>query len=370
MRSNYCLQDVSGAFRPNPCLHGRVPYGTRMRPRLLPPGKLDGAELPYRHGSESQSLRIQTEVNPSLNPGAGATTEAFREGRREGAHTKVSVKASRNSSESYFRQIRQFPLLSQEEEFGLAVRYKKESDVGAAQKLIESNLRFVVRVALEFRSYGIKITDLIQEGNIGLIMALKKFDPYRGYRFITYAVWWVRACIQNFIMKNWSLVKIGTTQAEKKLFYRIGEVRKALEADQEEEKKYEILAKDFDVNKEDIIEMEQRMSSRDFSLDSPLDGAQELTHYDLLQENSADQEELLGEDEEKRILQKEIRDAMRQLSEKEEYILRNRTMADFPLTLREIGDHLKLSRERVRQIESQAMRKLKQELTPRIHLQS
>ena len=268
----------------------------------------------------------------------------------------------KNSLESYIMQINQLPLLTQKEEFELAVRYRKYNDRDAVQKLITSNLRFVVKVAFEYKSYGIKILDLIQEGNIGLMMAVKKFDPYKGYRFISYAIWWIRAYIQNFIIKNWSLVKIGTTQAQKKLFYKIGKVRKALEANQEKEKKYEIIANDLDVAKEDIIEMEQRMSSRDLSLDAPFDDNQELSHFDLLKETSPNQEEVLGEDEEKKILEREVQDAMRRLNEKEEYVIKNRIMADSPLTLQEIGNHLKLSRERVRQIESEAIRKLKKEM--------
>ncbi|RPJ10430.1 MAG: RNA polymerase sigma factor RpoH [Deltaproteobacteria bacterium] len=276
----------------------------------------------------------------------------------------------RNSLESYIVQINRFPLLSQEEEFEIAVKYRKYNDLDAVQKLITSNLRFVVKVAFEYKSYGIKILDLIQEGNIGLMMAIKKFDPYRGYRFISYAIWWIRAYIQNFIIKNWSLVKIGTTQAQKKLFYKIGKVRKALEASQEKEKKYELLANDLDVAKEDIIEMEQRMSSRDLSLDAPFDDNQELTHFDLLKEGSPNQEEVLGEEEEKKILEKEVQSAMKHLNDKEEYVIKNRIMADSPLTLQEIGNHLKLSRERVRQIESEALKKLKREMGGRVQLEA
>jgi len=274
----------------------------------------------------------------------------------------------RNSLESYIMQINRLPLLSQEEEFDLAVKYIKNNDLDAVEKLITSNLRFVVKVSFEYKSYGIKILDLIQEGNIGLMMAVKKFDPYKGYRFISYAIWWIRAYIQNFIIKNWSLVKIGTTQAQKKLFYKIGKVRKALESNQEDEKKYEVLAKDMDVAKEDIIEMEQRMSSRDLSLDAPFDDNQELSHFDLLKETSPNQEEVLGEEEEKKILEGEVQDAMKRLTEKEEYVIKNRIMADSPLTLQEIGNHLKLSRERVRQIESEALKKLKGEMSNRVQL--
>jgi len=276
----------------------------------------------------------------------------------------------KNSLETYLVQINQFPLLTQEEEFKLAVKYRKYEDIEAAQKLITSNLRFVVKIAFEYKSYGVKIQDLIQEGNIGLMMAVKKFNPYKGYRFISYAIWWIRAYMQNFIIKTWSLVKIGTTQAQKKLFYKIGKVRKALEADGGNEKRYERLARDLDVAKEDIIEMEQRMSSRDLSLDTPFDEGQELTHLELLKEESPNQEEAIAQEEEKKIREREVQDAMKRLNEKEVYVIKSRIMAEEPLTLQQIGDHLKLSRERVRQIESEALKKLKREFGTRLELQA
>jgi RNA polymerase sigma-32 factor len=276
----------------------------------------------------------------------------------------------KNSLEAYLLQINQFPLLTQEEEFKLAVRYRKYNDIEAAHKLITANLRFVVKVAFEYKSYGVKLQDLVQEGNIGLMMAVKKFNPYKGYRFISYAIWWIRAYIQNFIIKTWSLVKIGTTQAQKKLFYKIGKVRKALEADGAGEKKYELLAKDLDVAKEDIIEMEQRMAARDLSLDTPFDEGQELTHLELLRENSPNQEEAIAQEEEKRMRQFEVQNAMKRLNEKEVYVIKNRIMADEPLTLQQIGDYLKLSRERVRQIESEALKKLKKEFSTGLELQA
>jgi RNA polymerase sigma-32 factor len=281
-----------------------------------------------------------------------------------------NLPAVKNSLESYLIQINQFPLLTREEEFQLAVTYRKYNDIKAAHKLITSNLRFVVKVVFEYKSYGVKLLDLIQEGNIGLMMAVKKFNPYKGYRFISYAIWWIRAYIQNFIIKTWSLVKIGTTQAQKKLFYKIGKVRKALESDGENEKKYELLAKDLEVAKADIIEMEQRMSSRDLSLDAPFDEDHELTHLDLLQEDSLDQEEALAQEQERKIREREVSNAMKRLNEKEVYVIKNRIMADSPLTLQEIGNHLKLSRERVRQIESEALKKLKKEISPSIHLEA
>jgi len=274
----------------------------------------------------------------------------------------------KNSLESYLARINRFPLLTPEEEFNLATRYRKDNDLEAAHKLITSNLRFVVKVAFEYKSYGTKLLDLIQEGNIGLMMAVKKFNPYKGYRFISYAIWWIRAYIQNFIIKTWSLVKIGTTQAQKKLFYKIGKVRKALEADRENEDRYELLANDLDVSKEDIMEMEQRMSSRDLSLDAPFDEDHELTPLELLRESSPNQEEELMEKQEKGILEEEVGRAIKRLNEKEAFVIKHRVMSDSPLTLQEIGDQLKLSRERVRQIESEALKKLKKEMGSSVSL--
>ena len=268
------------------------------------------------------------------------------------------------SAETYCGQINRLPLLTPEEEFNLAARYRKYNDQESAHRLITSNLRFVVKVAFEYKTYGVKLVDLIQEGNIGLMMAVKKFDPYKGYRFISYAVWWIRAYIRNFIVKSWSLVKIGTTQAQKKLFYKIGKVRKTLEENGESEAKYERLASDIDVTKADIVEMVQRMAARDLSLDSPLDDDHEITHLDLLQEGSLNQEESLGLKQERKIREREVLSAMKHLNQKEEYVIKNRIMSDSPLTLRKIGNHLELSRERVRQIESEALKKLRKEISP------
>jgi RNA polymerase sigma-32 factor len=278
--------------------------------------------------------------------------------------------ATKNSLESYLSKINQFPLLTPEEEFQLAVKYRKFNDPEAAQKLITSNLRFVVKVAFEYKSYGMKTIDLIQEGNIGLMSAIRKFDPHRGYRLISYAIWWIRAYIQNYIIKNWSLVKIGTTQAQKKIFYKIGKVRKELESEEGNEKKFKRLAAEMDVKAKDIMEMEQRMSSRDLSLNASFDEDQKLAHIDLLQEDSPNQEEILALEEEKKVRERVILNAMKHLNEKEIYVIKNRIMSDSPLTLREIGDHLKLSRERVRQIESEALKKLKMEMSSNVNLKS
>ncbi len=268
-----------------------------------------------------------------------------------------------NAMGLYMAQINQLSILSPEEEFELALKYREKGDIEAAHKLITSNLRFVVKVALEYKNYGLKLLDLIQEGNIGLMMAVKKFDPRRGYRLISYAVWWIRAYIQNFIIKSWSLVKIGTTQAQKKLFYKLGKVRRLLEAPQgEHPQSYEDIAKDLGVKEEEIHEMEQRMGRRDLSLDLPFDEDQELTPLALLPNDSPDQEDVLIRSQDSQIQKDEVSKALASLSERERYIITHRIMGDNPLTLREIGDTLHLSRERIRQIEKEALTKLRREL--------
>jgi len=268
-----------------------------------------------------------------------------------------------NTLDLYMAQINQLPILSPKEEFELALRYREKGDIEAAHKLITSNLRFVVKIALEYKNYGLKLLDLVQEGNIGLMIAVKKFDPHRGYRFISYAVWWIRAYIQNFIIKSWSLVKIGTTQAQKKLFYKLGKVRRLLEAPQGDHRQsYEDIAKDLGVKEEEIHEMEQRMGSRDLSLDLPFDEGQELTPLALLSDDSPDQEDMLIRSQDSQIQKNEISKALARLSERERYIITHRIMSDNPLTLREIGDTLNLSRERIRQIEKDALTKLRREM--------
>jgi RNA polymerase sigma-32 factor len=261
----------------------------------------------------------------------------------------------------YLAQIKEYPLLSPEEEFSLASRYQETADAEIAHKLITSNLRFVVKVALEYRGYGIKLLDMIQEGNIGLMVALKKFDPHKGYRFISYAIWWIRAYIQNFIIRSWSLVKIGTTQLQKKLFYKMGRI-KGITHEEHREEKIEELAQELSVRSSDIEEMQKRFAGRDLSLDAKLDFDQSISFLDILPDLSPDQEELLGESEEDDVLRGEVQEALGNLSERERFIISRRIMADDPMTLQELGDTFQISRERVRQIEGEALRKLKDRL--------
>lgn len=258
----------------------------------------------------------------------------------------------------YIAEINRFPLLSAEEEFKIAVRLKKYNDMEAAEKLIVSNLRFVVKIAHEYRNYGFKLADLIQEGNIGLIHAVKKFDPYKGYRLISYAVWWIRAYIQNYLIRSWSIVKIGTTQAQRKLFFKLSQAKKELETISQKNPEFAEIAESLGVKGSEVAEMDLRMGSRDVSLHEFIGDEGEGTHIDLLAYEGDSQELELIKSEEKSLVQKNIAGALANLTERETYIIVNRVMADNPETLQEIGNRFNITRERARQIEKQALKKV------------
>ena len=262
----------------------------------------------------------------------------------------------------YLAEIRKFPLLDPEEEKRLAVTYFEEKDLGAAHTLITANLRFVVKICMEYRAYGMKMLDLIQEGNIGLMMAVRKFDPYKGIKLISYAVWWIRAYIQNFIISNWSLLKIGTTQAQKKLFFKLNQAKNAIKSILGHDNLQEA-ALSLDVKESEVIEMDQRMRG-ECSLDAELDAGEGLTMLDSLADERKNQEELLGDHQEAAILQREVGKALEKLNEKERYIIEQRVAAEEPQTLQEIAEYFSISRERVRQIEEVARKKLKTLLAP------
>ncbi|MFZ2395297.1 MAG: RNA polymerase factor sigma-32, partial [Smithella sp.] len=249
-------------------------------------------------------------------------------------------------------------LLTAEEEFKLAVQLKKYGNVEAAEKLIVSNLRFVVKIAHEYRSYGFKLADLIQEGNVGLIHAVKKFDPYKGYRLISYAVWWIRAYIQNYLIKSWSIVKIGTTQAQRKLFFKLNQTKKELETLSKKNPEFSEIATSLGVKNSEVAEMDVRMGSRDVSLNEFIKDEGDNAHIDFLTYEGDDQEVSLIKDEEKSLVRRDIAGALTKLNERESYIILNRVMADDPQTLQEIGIKYNISRERARQIEKQALKKI------------
>jgi RNA polymerase sigma-32 factor len=262
----------------------------------------------------------------------------------------------------YLSEINRFPLLSADEERHLAFRFRDEGDLQAAHALITANLRFVVKVAGEYRSYGMKMLDLIQEGNIGLMMAVRKFDPAKGVRLISYAVWWIRAYIQNHIISAWSLLKIGTTQAQRKLFFKLNQAKQAIISVTGESDLHSA-ALTLDVKDVEAQEMEQRLRG-ELSLDVEMFEGEGGTFLESLPDLRQNQEELLAEHQEATILERGVAGALQNLNEKERFVIERRVAAESPMTLQEIADHFSLSRERVRQIEDGALKKMKRLLTP------
>jgi RNA polymerase sigma-32 factor len=261
----------------------------------------------------------------------------------------------------FLNEIEKYPVLDKEEEYKLAVKYHEEKDLESANTLVVSNLRFVVKIAREYMSYGFPLSDLVQEGTIGLMKAVKKFDPYKGYRLISYAVWWIRACIQNHIMKFWSQVKIGTTQSQRKLFHKIGKARKELNIESSEMTAEEVskVAKLFGVKDRDVIDMEFRMASRDYSLDATSTEDNSVTYLDVLSDPRATQQEVLESIEASELSSSGIKTGFEKLSPREQKVIESRYLKNPPEKLRELGEELGISKERVRQIEVGALKKLK-----------
>lgn len=268
-----------------------------------------------------------------------------------------------DSMSLYLAEIRKFSVLSEEDEHRYAVKFFEEKDLEAAHTLITSNLRFVVKVAGEYRHYGLKMIDLIQEGNVGLMMAVRKFNPYKGIRLISYAVWWIRAYIQNHIMSMWSLLKIGTTQAQRKLFFKLKETKNALLRMNDGEDDSHAAALTLNVSDKEVAEMEQRLQG-DYSLDAELSCGDGLTALESLADERMNQEALLAEYQENQQLQQKVAQVVAVLNEKERFIIERRITSDEPMTLQEIATHFSISRERVRQIEEGALKKVKNSLLP------
>lgn len=259
----------------------------------------------------------------------------------------------------YMRELGRFPPLSAEEEFELARKFRDEQDHEAALKLVTSNLRLVVRIAMEFQRKWMKnVLDLIQEGNVGLMKALKKFDPEKGIKFSYYASFWIRAYILKFIMDNWRMVKVGTTQAQRKLFYNLGKEKQRLEAlgispDSD------TISQNLDVSESDVVEMGQRLGQYDLSLDMPYGDDSDLTPMNFIPAIGDGAEKLLLKEETAGILNQNIKELMPKLNEKEKDIIELRLLAETPITLREIGEKYGITRERVRQIEARLLEKIK-----------
>jgi RNA polymerase sigma-32 factor len=262
---------------------------------------------------------------------------------------RSSVPASFDPLKQYLTEISRYPLLSREEERELAEKVYKHKDKAAARKLVVSNLKLVVKIALGYYNTYMNVRDLIQEGNIGLMQAVTKYNPYKGTKFSTYASFWIRAYMLKYIRNNWSLVKVGTTDSQKKLFYGLEKEKRRLEA-KGIVPVPQLLANNLDVKQEDVEDMEKRLSLTDVSLDQPLYEEGEETMMDMVR---ADQniEDMVEEREKKKIAARKIAEFRNMLNERELYIFEHRIVTDEPLTLQEIGDHFNISRERARQIE-------------------
>ncbi len=261
----------------------------------------------------------------------------------------------------YLQEIRRFPMLEPNEEFMLAKRWAEHDDVDAAHKLVTSHLRLVAKIAMGYRGYGLPLAELISEGHVGLMQAVKKFDPDRGFRLATYAMWWIRAAIQEYILHSWSLVKMGTTAAQKKLFFNLRRLKGKLQAIEEGDmspENVERIATELNVSEGDVVDMNRRLAAPDHSLNAPLriDGDGEW--MDWLVDESESQETRLAEHDElikrRRLLQR----AMRTLNDRERHILNERRLKESPSTLEELSQQYDISRERVRQIEVRAFEKL------------
>lgn len=259
----------------------------------------------------------------------------------------------------YLQEISQYELLSREETEELAIRFQETGDPEAAYKLVSTNLRLVVKVAMDFQKYWMQnFMDLIQEGNVGLVQATKKFDPYRGVKFSYYAAYWIRAYILKFIMDNWRLVKIGTTQAQRKLFFSLNKEKKLLEA-QGFKPEVKLLAERLNVKESEVVEMNQRMDNWEVSLESPVRGESEDEQKSFLPHEGPDVEELVASQEIRDRFAEIIDKLKDHLNDKEQVILEARLLTDEPKTLQVIADQFNISRERVRQIEANLLKKLK-----------
>ena len=257
----------------------------------------------------------------------------------------------------YLAEVSKHPVLSREEEFELAEKIYKNKDIDAAQKMVISNLKLVVKIALEYYSTYLNILDLIQEGNVGLLHAVKKYNPYKGTKFSTYASFWIRAYILKYIMDSWSLVKIGTTQGQRKLFYRLNKEKQKLEA-LGIFPAPQLLASTLDVKEEEVESMQKRLAYADISLETPVHEEGDDTIMDMIK-TSENVEEIVADREMDGMLSERVAEFKKGLNEKELYIFENRIMTDESITLQEIGEKFNISRERVRQIENKVLNKFK-----------
>jgi RNA polymerase sigma-32 factor len=280
--------------------------------------------------------------------------------------TTIPALNSEEGLNRYLAEIKKFPILSAEEEYMLAKRFEEHQDTEAAAKLVTSHLRLVAKIAMGYRGYGLPVSELISEGNIGLMQGVKKFEPDRGFRLATYAMWWIKASIQEFILRSWSLVKLGTTAAQKKLFFNLRRMKKNLDAYEDGDLRPEDVKKiatDLGVTEEEVISMNRRMlGGGDTSLNVSLNEDGEGQWQDSLVDTGPLQDEIVADAEERIQRHALLIEAMQGLSDREKHILTERRLVDEPRTLEELSQEFGVSRERVRQIEVRAFEKLQKEM--------
>jgi len=276
-------------------------------------------------------------------------------------NARMPVPSPDGSLSRYLSEIRRFPMLEPEEEYILAKRFAETGDTAAAHKMVTSHLRLVAKIAMGYRGYGLPIGEVISEGNVGLMQAVKRFDPEKGFRLATYAMWWIRASIQEYILRSWSLVKIGTTAAQKKLFFNLRRLKGQLQAIEDGDLRPEMvttIATKLGVPEADVVSMNRRLAAPDHSLNAPLRVDGEGEWQDWLVDETADQETLLAEREELSQRQSLLAEAMKSLNAREKRILSERRLKEPPATLEDLAQEFSISRERVRQIEVRAFEKL------------
>jgi RNA polymerase sigma-32 factor len=281
----------------------------------------------------------------------------------------LPIVASESNISHYFAQIRTFPVLEAEQEYMLAKRWREHGDIAAAHQLVTSHLRLVVKIAMGYRGYGLPISDLISEGNVGMMQAVKRFEPDRGFRLVTYAMWWIRAAVQEYILHSWSLVKMGTTAAQKKLFFNLRKLKGQLQAIDEGDlspENVEKIATDLNVSEEDVINMNRRLAAPDHSLNAPrtIDGDGEW--QDWLVDETDSQEIALAKQQELSKRRKLLSHAMKSLNARERHILTERRLKDEPTTLEALSKEYGVTRERVRQIEVRAFEKVQRAIKGRV----
>ena len=265
------------------------------------------------------------------------------------------------SLSGYLAQIKKFPMLSAEEEYMLAKSWKDRGDLKSAQKLITSHLRLVAKIAMGYRGYGLPVSEIVSEGNIGLMQAVKKFEPEKGFRLATYAMWWIKASIQEYILRSWSLVKMGTTAAQKKLFFNLKKVKNQISANNMGDLKPEHvneISKRLNVKKEEVVSMDRRLSGKEKSLNAPIKNEDGMEWQDWIVDHKIDQELKLSQDQEFDERKKLMDNSMNILNQREKEILTARRLSENIATLEDLSKKYKVSRERIRQIETKAFEKL------------